>query len=142
GKLGLPQVVVPGGIDHLGIMLDEPNTVPEKYKDHLYSYHNPVIFVPRTNSEEITTIMQEIANRLEHSKRKTVFMLPTRGVSSYSAKGGALYDPVSDEALHQAVRDLLPEPIKLIEMENNAEDEAFVRKAVDTLIDLIEDQDK
>ncbi|MBT6615789.1 MAG: UPF0261 family protein, partial [Deltaproteobacteria bacterium] len=78
----------------------------------------------------------------EHSKRKTVFMLPTRGVSSYSAKGGALYDPVSDEALHQAVRDLLPEPIKLIEMENNAEDEAFVRKAVDTLIDLIEDQDK
>lgn len=138
GKLGLPQVVVPGGIDHLGIILDEPNTVPDKYKDHLYSYHNPVIFVPRTNSEEITAIMKDIARRLQHTKDKTVFMLPTLGVSSYSRDGGALVDKESDKALQKAVKEFLPDNIRLIEMENNAEDEAFVRKAVDTLVALIE----
>jgi uncharacterized protein (UPF0261 family) len=138
GKLGLPQVVVPGGIDHLGIVLDKPNTVPEKYKNHLYSYHNPVIFVPRTSSEEIATIMKEIASRLEHSRKNTVFMLPLDGVSSYSAKNGALRDPESDRALQKAVHEMLPKHIELIEMENNAEDDAFVAKAVDTLVNLIE----
>lgn len=142
GKLGLPQVVVPGGVDHLGILLSEPHSVPEAYKDHLYSYHNPVIFVPRTNGEEMTRIMETIAARLEHSKSRTVFMLPTKGVSSYSADGGALYDPASDAVFHQAVRDLLPKQIELIEMDNNVEDEAFVRRAVDTLIALAEANDQ
>jgi uncharacterized protein (UPF0261 family) len=138
GKLGLPQVIVPGGIDHLGILLDEPNTVPEKYKDHLFSYHNPVIFVPRTNGEEMTAIMTEICKRLAHSKTNTAFMLPTMGVSSYSAKEGDLFDPASDSVFHQAVKKLLPPNIELIEMHNNAEDTAFVERAVDKLIDLIE----
>lgn len=138
GKLGLPQVVVPGGIDHIGILLDEPNTVPERYKEHIYSYHNPVIFVPRTNGEEMTVIMREIAKRLEHSKTDTVFMLPKRGVSSYSAQDGDLYDPESDEVFHDAVRKLLPETIELMELDNNAEDEEFVRTAVNTLVSLIE----
>jgi uncharacterized protein (UPF0261 family) len=140
GKLGLPQVIVPGGIDHIGILLDEPNTVPEKYKHHLYSYHNPVIFVPRTNGDEMTVIMTEISKRLVHSKTKTVFMLPTKGVSSYSAAEGDLFDPESDQILQLAVRELLPKNIELIEMHNNAEDTAFVEKAVDTLIALIENK--
>ncbi|MGJ8679393.1 Tm-1-like ATP-binding domain-containing protein [Paraglaciecola sp.] len=139
GKLGLPQVVVPGGIDHLGILLDEPNTVPEEYKDHLYSYHNPVILVPRTNGEEVTAIISEICKRLTYSKKKTVFMLPTKGVSSYSAANGDLFDPQSDEVLRQAVEKFLPKNIELIEMNNNAEDSVFVEKAVDTLIALIEE---
>ncbi len=142
GKLGLPQVVVPGGIDHLGIWVDEPNSVPERYKDHIYSFHNPHIFVPRTNGAEMAEIMKSIAQRLQWSKERTVFLLPKKGVSSYSAEGGALYDRDSDEVFHQAVRELLPEHIELIEMDNNAEDEAFVRKAVDTLIGLTESKDR
>jgi uncharacterized protein (UPF0261 family) len=138
GKLGLPQVIVPGGIDHVGILLDEENTVPDMYKNHIYSYHNPVIFVPRTNAQEMTNIMEEIANRLQHTKDNAVFLLPKKGVSSYSAKGGDLYDPATDEIFHGVVRELVPKQIKLVEMDNNAEDEAFVRCAVDTLIDLIE----
>src|SRR5210317_1688413 len=68
GSLGLPQVVVPGGVDHIGIMLDQPNSVPDKYKDRLYSYHNPVILVPRTTGPELVTMMEEIRDRLANSK--------------------------------------------------------------------------
>ena len=32
GELGLPQLVVPGGTDHLGILVDKPNSVPERYR--------------------------------------------------------------------------------------------------------------
>jgi len=138
GELGIPQVVVPGGVDHIGILLDEPNSVPEEYKDRLYSYHNPVILVPRTTGPELVRMMEEIRDRLSNTKSNTVFMLPTKGISSYSVEGGVLYDADSDAAFHQAVRDLLPKHIPLIEVEAGAEDPAFVDRAVDELVKLIE----
>jgi len=49
-ELGLPQVVVPGGTDHIGIMLDAPNEVPDKFGDRTYTFHNPMILVPRTTA--------------------------------------------------------------------------------------------
>ncbi|MEM9160470.1 MAG: Tm-1-like ATP-binding domain-containing protein [Verrucomicrobiota bacterium] len=138
GKLGLPQVIVPGGVDHLGVLLSEANVVPDRYKDRQYDFHNPVIFVPRCSKEELRTVMESIADRLQHSKSKTVFMLPKKGVSSYGVPGGVLHNEEGDLAFHEDVRELLPKQIELIEMDNNAEDEAFVEKAVDTLIALIE----
>lgn len=138
GSLGIPQVVVPGGVDHIGILLDQPNTVPEAYKDRLYSYHNPVILVPRTSGPELVRMMEEIRDRLAGAKSNTVFMMPTKGISSYSVEGGVLYDADSDAAFHQAARDLLPEHIPLIEVEAAAEDAAFVERAVEELIKLID----
>jgi uncharacterized protein (UPF0261 family) len=138
GKLGIPQVVVPGGVDHIGIMLDEPNTVPDAYKDRLYSYHNPVILVPRTTGPELVRMMEEIRDRLKDAKSNTVFVLPTKGISSYSVEGGVLYDAESDAAFHQAVRDMLPDYIPLIEVEAGAEDPVFVERCIDELVKLID----
>ncbi|MBT5193441.1 MAG: Tm-1-like ATP-binding domain-containing protein [Rhodospirillaceae bacterium] len=138
GELGIPQVVVPGGVDHIGIMLDEPNTVPDAYKDRIYSYHNPVILVPRTTGPELVRMMEEIRDRLAGAKANTVFMLPKKGVSSYSVEGGVLFDAESDAAFFAAVHDLLPDHIPLIEVEAAAEDPAFVERAVDELVKLIE----
>ena len=138
GKLGIPQVVVPGGVDHIGIMLDTPNTVPDEYKDRAHSFHNPVIFVPRTTGAELVRMMEEIRDRLQDAKTNTVFILPTKGLSSYSVAGGDLYDLESDMVFHQAVRDLIPDFIPLIEIEAGAEDLAFVERCIDELVNLIE----
>jgi uncharacterized protein (UPF0261 family) len=138
GELGLPQVVVPGGIDHIGVILDEPNVVTDEYKDRLYAFHNPVILVPRTTATEIVQVMEEIGNRLSHSNSNTVFILPKKGISSYSVEGGALYDATSDAALFANVRRLLPDNIPLIEMEAAAESPELIERAVDELIKLIE----
>jgi uncharacterized protein (UPF0261 family) len=64
-------------------------------------------------------------------------MMPLRGVSSYSAKGGALYDAKADNELLAAVRELLPPAIKRIEIDASAEDEAFVAAAVAQLTEMI-----
>jgi uncharacterized protein (UPF0261 family) len=133
----LPEVVVPGGIDHLGIQLDAPNTVPDKYRTHLFSYHNPMILVPRPKPDEMRAIVSEIARRLAGAGSETVFMVPLQGVSSYSAKGGALYDAKADAEFLEAVRALLPPAVKRIEVDASAEDEAFVAAAVAQLSDMI-----
>lgn len=139
--LGLPQVVVPGGIDHIGIVLEKPNMVPDQYKDRLYSFHNPFILVPRTTADEITQVIQDIGRRLTNPNSNTVVMLPKKGVSSYSAEGGALYDAESDRALFSAIGKALPVNTPLIEIDSYIESEEFMEAIVDELVSLIE-QDK
>jgi uncharacterized protein (UPF0261 family) len=134
----LPQVVVPGGIDHLGIQLDAPNTVPEKYRQHRYSYHNPMILVPRPTRDETRAIVADIARRLAGAGAETVLMMPLKGVSSYSAPGGALFDTAADADLLAAIRELIPARIRRVEVDASAEDDAFVGAAVEQLVALIQ----
>lgn len=137
GKLGLPQVLCPGGAEHLGILVP-PNEIPEEFKDHKIVFHSPVVFVPRLNASEIVRVAEDICQRLQHTKNKAYFMLPLRGVGRYSMEGGVLYDPESDKAFFDYLRNNLPKNIEVIEKDNYAEDKEFVEDAIDRLIELIE----
>lgn len=139
GKLGLPQVLVPGGAEHLGILVP-PNEVPEEYKDHKIVFHSPVVFVPRLNKEEIQRVADDICQRLQHTKDKAYFMIPGLGVGRYSYPGGVLEDKDSDRAFFDRLKAGLPDNIEVIERELTAEDPAFVKECVDKLIKLIEQQ--
>jgi uncharacterized protein (UPF0261 family) len=138
GKLGLPQVLCPGGAEHIGLLVDPPNSVPERYREHLYVFHNPVVFAPRLRPDELEQVAQEIAARLAHTKGRAVMLLPKRGVSRYSAEDGALFDPEGDRAFLEALKKNLPAAIEVVEVDANAEDEAFVREAVERLVGMIE----
>ena len=137
GKLGLPQVICPGGAEHLGIFV-EPNVVPARYREHQHVFHSPVIFVPRLDSREIVEVAEEICQRLRHTSGNAVFMLPLRGVGRYSRSGGPLHDPTSDKAFFDALRAGLPRTVDLVEIDADAEAPAFVREAVRRLIGLVE----
>ncbi len=65
-------------------------------------------------------------------------MLPLKGVGRYSIPGGVLHDPEADQAFFNHLRTHLPENIEVVEMDMHAEEAAFVQKAVDLLIELIE----
>ena len=137
-ELGIPQVIVPGGVDHIGVMLDEPNVVPAAYQRRTYTFHNPSILVPRTSAAELTQVARVIGERLDGIDDRAVFMMPLGGVSSYSVDGGALVDRAADAAFWEALRNSLPEGLRTIEVEAGAEDAAFVDRAVDELVALIE----
>ena len=83
-------------------------------------------------------VAKEITSRLASTKTKAYFIMPTKGISRYSAEGMVLEDPESDEAFFKEIRSSLPKNFELIERETHAEDPAFVREAVDLLISLIE----
>ena len=138
GKLGLPQVVCPGGAEHLGVLVSTANEVPEKYSQYKYIFHNPIVFVPRLTGPEMVCVAREITDRLASAGGRAYFIMPTKGVSRYSAEGMVLEDKESDEAFFQEIRSTLPDNVELIERETHAEDPAFVKEAVELLISLIE----
>jgi uncharacterized protein (UPF0261 family) len=138
GELGVPQVLVPGGTEHLGILVDPPNTVPPRWKDHSYVFHNPVVLAPRLNREEFVQVAREIGRRLQHTKGNAVLMLPRDGTGRYAMPGGPLRDVECDRAFFAELIACTPRAIEIVERDLHAEDPAFVREAVERLIGLIE----
>jgi len=138
GKLGLPQVICPGGSEHLGILVSEPNKVPDGWDDHQIVWHSPFVFVPRLNADQQARVAEAIGERLEHTTGNAVFLMPLKGVSSYSAKGGALYNPELDQIYWDLLQRNLPDTITVEALDYNAEDPAFVEYAAEKLIEMIE----
>jgi uncharacterized protein (UPF0261 family) len=138
GKLGLPQVICPGGSEHLGILVDVPNQVPAGWEDHQVTWHSPYVFVPRLNAEGQDRVAAEIGKRLEQTSGDCTFLMPLKGVSAYSAEGGELYNPDLDASYWASLQKYLPSTVELQSLQLNAEDPAFVGHAVETLIAMME----
>ncbi|QDU67143.1 Tm-1-like ATP-binding domain-containing protein [Engelhardtia mirabilis] len=136
-SLGLPQVLCPGGAEHIGLLV-EPNQVPEAWKDHQVVFHNPIILAPRLSTEQWCQVAREIGKRLQGVTGKTVMMLPHKGTSRYGIDGGPLCDHASDEVFFAALREALPGSVEVIDRNLAAEDPDFVDEAVDRLIGLVE----
>ncbi|MDF1836649.1 MAG: Tm-1-like ATP-binding domain-containing protein [Planctomycetota bacterium] len=138
GQLGLPQVLCPGGAEHIGLLV-EPNQVPDLWKDNQVVFHNPIILAPRLDKDRWCQVAREIGKRLTTSTSgKASMMLPLAGTSSYGIKGGPLHDPAGDRAFFEALRASLPDCVGVQEFDMGAEDDSFVDACVDRLIALME----
>lgn len=137
GKLGLPQLLCPGGLEHIGLFT-EPNVIPPAWAGHQATFHSPIIVAVRMNADEMREVAREICRRLAHTTGKACFMMPTKGTSRYGIEGGELHDAAADEAFLEEIRAHLPKGVELVERALAAEDPAFVDEAVQRLIALIE----
>ncbi len=137
GSLGLPQVLCPGGAEHIGLLV-QPNTLPERYASHQHVFHNPIIAAPRLKAEELETVADEIGRRLQTTRGRASFFFPQRGTSRYAIEGGELRDPDGDRAFFARLDERLPATIERRFVDAGAEDPAFVEAAVARLIELIE----
>ena len=138
GTLGLPQVLCPGGAEHLGILVSSPHVLPDRWKQHAHVWHNEVVLAPRLNARELRAVAKEIGKRLQTTRGNAVLMIPTRGTGSYAMPGGPLNDPKGDAVFFAAIKKAVPSTIEVVERDTHAEDPAFVAEAVDRLIALIE----
>lgn len=137
GPLGVPQVLCPGGVEHVGILVP-PNTVPERWRDHRHVFHSPVVLAPRLNQDEMRTVAREIGRRLQGTTGNAVMMLPLDGTGRYAMPGGPLRDPAGDAAFFAELKAALPKSIPVVDRALHAEDPAFVRECVDRLIAMLE----
>ena len=138
GSLGLPQVIVPGGSEHLGILVSTPHVLPDRWKTHKHVWHNEVVLAPRLNARELRQVAREAGKRLQSTRGNAVFMIPTLGTGRYAMPGGPLNDPIDDAIFFAELKAHIPSTIEIVERAAHAEDPAFVEEAVDRLIALVE----
>ncbi len=136
GKVGIPQVLCPGALEVL--VYNEPETVPAKYQDRTLVRHSPQITDLRLNADEMRAVGEEVARRLQSTRDKAIFLIPTAGYDSYAVEGGPFYDPQADSAFVDALKAGLPPNIEVIERDTYIDDPAFASEAAHMLISLIE----
>jgi uncharacterized protein (UPF0261 family) len=137
GKLGLPQVVVPGGSEHVGLLVPA-NTVPERWAKHRHVFHNPIILAPRLSAEEFASVAREACRRLGAAGGPATLMFPAKGTSRYGVPGGPLHDPAGDAAFLAELKRSLPKNVELVVRDAGAEDPVFVDECVDRLVAMVE----
>jgi len=142
---GKPYVLTPCGFDMISCgpiqRRDEndPLWVSRRLAERKLLIQDAMRVQARTSPEEMETIAGAVAEKLnEHENKKLVkFVIPTRGFSSLSVEGGALYDPVSDRAFIEELRKRLDRDIEIIEVEAHINTLEFAQAVVDALEKIV-----
>jgi uncharacterized protein (UPF0261 family) len=83
GAAGLPQVVVPGAIDHSNFWAGQ---VPERYQRREFYRYNAQNLLMRTNAEEFEKLGRAMAERLNAAKGPVRVMIPLAGFSEHTKR--------------------------------------------------------
>jgi uncharacterized protein (UPF0261 family) len=136
GRAGIPQVVVPGGLEYF--CFGPPETVPAPLRDRPTHRHNPFNMNVRTSGEELAAVGTELAERLNAARGPTAVLVPRQGWSEVGSPGGALHDPSANEAFVRELDAGLRPEIPLRVLDTTINDPDFARLAADTLLELID----
>ncbi len=83
GAAGLPQVIVPGAIDHANFWAGH---VPERYQDREFFRYNAQNLLLRTNAEEFEKIGDAMGERLKAARGPVRVLIPLEGFSEHSKR--------------------------------------------------------
>ncbi len=81
GAAGLPQVIVPGAIDHSNFWVGQ---VPECYRGRDFFRYNAQNLLMRTNAEEFAILGREIGKRVNAAKGPLRVLIPLEGFSEHT----------------------------------------------------------
>jgi uncharacterized protein (UPF0261 family) len=138
---GKPYILSPCGFDMISCgpiqRRDEgdPLWVSRRLAERKLLVQDAMRVQARTSPEEMKTIAGAVAEKLNTHGNKTLvkFIIPTKGFSSLSVEGGALYDPVSDKAFIEEFRRSLDPEIEVIEVDTHINTPEFARAVIDAL---------
>lgn len=135
GRLGLPQVVLPGCVD---FSVFAAAAVPERLRDRPMYTHNPEYTLVRSTGEEMAYLGTLFAERINLSTGPVVVLLPTGGLSVPNKPGGEFFDPAADQRLFEAIRQHLRPDIEIVESDRHINDPELGRTAARLFVSLIE----
>ncbi len=139
GKKGLPQVIVPGGIDMLIFSTTEQTEqqdIPDKLRNREMSKHGPYVTLVRTNREENEELARIIAERANRAEGSIAIVIPIKGFSARDKKGEVFYNQEIDRSFTKALRNHIKDHVRVLEIDAHINDDEFAKKIVEIFINL------
>jgi uncharacterized protein (UPF0261 family) len=141
GAAGLPQVIVPGAIDHSNFWAGQ---VPERYWVRQFHRYNAQNLLMRTNAEEFDRLGREFAKRLNPAKGPVRILLPLEGFSEHTKRraqdiNGRDIGPWKHPEEYRIFIDSLKAHVKGIRIDElplHINDAAFADACVDAFLEL------
>ncbi|GIK43443.1 MAG: hypothetical protein BroJett011_72760 [Chloroflexota bacterium] len=143
GRLGLPQIVVPGCIDFT--VHGPPHEIPDHLRGRPMYTHNPVFTLVRTLEPEMAELGRRFAERLNEAVGPLKIVYPTQGLSIPSfppdeanPQSGIFWNPAADAAFLEALRADLRPDIPILEYARHVDDPAFGVEVAELFLEMIE----
>jgi uncharacterized protein (UPF0261 family) len=136
GKKGIPQVVVPGGLDCIVLEFDSIETMPSHMKGRnvfWYDFRSGV----RTDRQDMIRLARTIGEKLNRSKGPVRFVVPRLGWSEADCSEGPLFDPETNDIFVSELKSVLDSRIPVIEVAAHINSEEFTAIAVSHLHELM-----
>jgi uncharacterized protein (UPF0261 family) len=134
GKLGLPQVVVPGCID---FSVWNAGTVPPELAGRPIYDHNPEYVLVRANLEEMRQLGHIFATKLNPAGGPVRLAVPERGLSIPNVPDGPFWDPEADAAFLETLRRELRPDIPIQSYPRHVNDPKFGTEVADLFITMM-----
>jgi len=144
-SLGKPYILSPCGFDMLscGPIQRKDNGDPlwasRRLAERKFLHQDAMRVQARTSVEEMRIIARAVAEKLNRytNKKLVKFIIPTKGFSSLSVEEGALYDPDSDQAFIDGLKENLDTEISIIEIDTHINTPEFAESVVDALHEVM-----
>ncbi|RPI16014.1 MAG: UPF0261 family protein [Acidobacteriales bacterium] len=130
GRMEVPHVILPGGLDMAAFECTSLEGVPAHLHDRLFVKHDFRSLI-RSSGEDMARIAAMVAEKANRAKRAPTFVLPCRGWSSVDAPGKPFYDPEVNQVFVSGLRSLLGKHVRVVEVDANINDEECAKVAVE-----------
>lgn len=140
GKRGLPQIIVPGGLDMLIFSTTEQTEkqdIPTKLRNREMSKHGPYVTLVRTNKEENEELGRIIAERANRAEGPIAIVIPIKGFSARDKKGEVFYNQEIDKSFTKALKNYAKDHVRVLEIDAHINDDKFAKEIVDIFINLL-----
>ncbi|MFZ7111820.1 MAG: Tm-1-like ATP-binding domain-containing protein [Desulfatiglandales bacterium] len=127
GRLGLPQVFVPGTCD----LIAGP---PGKHTGRKTHLHNKVVTSYRSSYAELHQVGREIGEKLSQSRGPVTVVIPMKGFSTFDRVGGPMYDPKADAGFIDAIS-AFSDKIKVLKVDAHILDKKFTDAVMDAFLE-------
>jgi len=134
GKMGIPLVVVPGGLDNAVFSPFYP--MPDRLKGRKIHPHD-IRFCVRMGPDEMKQFAQIIGEKLNRSKGPIHVLIPKKGWSEADKADMELFDPKTDQIFVEELRKIMTPKIPIEEIDFHISEPAFAQRAVEILDHMI-----
>jgi uncharacterized protein (UPF0261 family) len=140
-KQGKPYILSPCGFDMISCGpverkdKNDPLWVSRKLAERKLFVQDAIRVQARTTPDEMRMIAQKVAKKLNQhpDKRLVKFIIPSKGFSSLSVEGGALYDPTSDRVFVDELKKNLDPQVEVVEVGTHINTSEFAKAVVEAL---------
>lgn len=139
GTMGIPLVVVPGGLDNAVFSPFYP--MPDQLKGRKIHSHD-IRFCVRMGPQEMKAFAEIVGEKLNKSNGPTHVLIPNKGWSEADKPGMELYDPEADRIFVEELKRILAPGIRMEEVDLHVSEPAFALRAVEALDHLIQSRAK
>ncbi|MEE9257089.1 MAG: Tm-1-like ATP-binding domain-containing protein [bacterium] len=142
GEAGIPQVIVPGALDHSNFWV---GMVPEKFKGREFFQYNAQNVLMRTSAGEFEALGRMVAERLNAARGPFAVLIPRRGFSEHTKRkthdsegreAGEWAKPEVDRVFGESLRADLKEG-RVEEFDLHVNDAEFADACVSAFLEMI-----